>query len=262
MYLRHLSSAKNKIDHMVKICPIILSVVTTLFSCLGSSKNLKRNIIRIEVTTRSPDRIVDNRGETFVHDFYISYYGQYLLYELPYHKTYEINNEVIYDSVKYEFFICNHDTKAGYLLKNIGDSLKIKIKGDSILRTRAYYGSGDMTDAFAELKIKALDKLRIINAETIYKYTFDNNFYDSAYFYYCKDLTDIEFSFSRLLDSMYNSKLCKIQLFIKKDSSITSPELKGFFINSFEIRKTPVTNEGEIKNLFDKFIQDEKNKIK
>lgn len=250
-------------DHMVKICLIILSAVTTLFSCLGSSKNLKKNIIRIGVTTRIPDRIVDNHGETFIHDFFISYYGQYLLYELPYHKTYEINNELIYDSVKYEFFICDHDTKAGYLLKNISDSLKMKIKGDSILRTRAYYGSADMTDAFAELKIKTLDKLSIINTITIYKYTFDNNFYDSAYFYYCKDLTGIEFSFSRSLDSIYNSKLCKIQLFIKKDSSVTSPELKDFFINSFEIRKAPVTNAGGIKDLFDRFIADEKkNKIR
>lgn len=243
---------------MIKATLEILMAFVILF--VETSNKWKGNhIIRIKVTTISPDRIVDNKGVSFFNQFYISYYDRCRIYELPYHKTYEIDNRLIYDSVKYEFFICTADNNLGYLLKEPSDSFSIKIKGDSILNTRAYGGDGlTKGDLFKELKIESTKKVIEDNEKLLYRYTFINQVYDSAYFYYNSYLKDIKFSFSRPLDSTNNSKLNKIELFIKHNGPNTPAQLKAFYINSFEISIAPSENEQELKNLFERFIKQEK----
>lgn len=208
------------------------------------------------VSTKSPDRIIDNHGESFIHDFYISYYDQFIIYELPYHKTHEIDNKLIYDSLKYEFFICNSKNKQGYLLKNSTDSFNKRMIGDSILTSRAYGGEAAGVD-FSSTKIKTISKINN-SSILIYKYVFDNEYYDSAYFHYNKELKDIKFSLDKSLDSSNNSKLFKIEFFIKHDSAAASLNLKDFYINRFEIKKVPSANEQGLRDLFERFIKDEK----
>ncbi len=239
----------------------IINLLAIFCSCVISNKHSANNITRIIVSTKSPDRIVDNRVELFVNDFYISYFGQYLLYELPYHKTYEINNKLIYDSLKYEYFVYNTNNKFGYSLKNSGDSFKIKINADSILQTRAYGGTWDMGDIFKELEIKTFNKYSSGHSKITCRYTFNNIFYDSANFYYDKDIKDIKFSLSKSLDSANNSKLYKIEMFLRKDRAATALNLKDFYINSIEIKKVPVVNENELKKLFQRFLLVEKNEL-
>jgi len=241
-------------------------VLTTIFlalgilciTCIVNKKRLENDITRIRVTTKIPEKIVDEKGQTIVIDFYVSYYRQYMIYELPYHKTFEINNRLIYDSIKYQFFICN-TKKNGYLIKSPVDTFTRRIIGDSILLANAYGGSGwDTLDIFRELKISNITKLSGNDKKIIYKYTFQNEFYDSAYFYYNRDLKDIKFSFSKKLDAANNSKLNKVELFLKHDANNTPPQLKDFYVNSLEIAKAPGENEQELKNLFERFVKDEK----
>jgi len=189
-------------------------------------------------------------------DFYVSYFKQYVLYELPYHKTHEINNELVYDSVKFEYFILNSKRDYGYLIKSENDSFShFNIRKDSILNTRAYFYFDTLKkeDLFREMTMKKEDKISVGKEKEIHKYIFDHYFYDSAYFYFDKSLKQIKFSFSKSLDSTYDSKLYKMQMFIKHNKSQdTISALKDFYINSFEIIKEPVSE--EVKKLFKRYI--------
>jgi hypothetical protein len=237
---------------------IIGTVINLALSCVVNKQNSGNTITRIMVSYISPDRVINNKGESFIYDFYISYYRQYRLYELPYHKTLEIDNRLIYDSTKFDFFIYNTTNKFGYLLKGPTDSFKVKMSSDSILKLRALGGTWDIADFFKEVKNKSLCKLTDINESEVYRYIFENEFYDSAYFYYKKDLKNIEFSISKTLDSSYDSKLYRVQHFIKHNGASITPALKDFYINSIEFDKKPAANENEIKALFERFIKEEK----
>jgi hypothetical protein len=235
---------------------ISVALMLILCACAVSNKLFENNITRIKVTTKIAGRIVEGHGENIIVEFYISYYKQYAIFELPYHVISEIDNVLIYDSTKYDYFVCSLNNKTGYLLKTPADSFGKKIKGDSILKDRAYGGGGTDSFRLEGLTIKSVKKLNN-DSSIVYRYLYnDNSFYDSAYLHLDKNLKEISFSFDKSLDSINDSKLSKIQLFLKHDDSQGNPNLKDFYINSFEIAKTPVEN--NIKTLFERFIQDEK----
>ncbi|MGG9961613.1 hypothetical protein [Ferruginibacter sp. SUN106] len=148
------------------------------------------------------------------------------------------------------------------MLKDIRDSLGKKIAGDTILAARAFNGDNrnfDMADSLKALGKTTIVRERLSENEFIDKYYFANpNFYDSAYFHYSNELRTIRFTISNTLDSVNNSKLLKVQYFIKHDDSKTAPKFKNFYINSFEIQNAPAKNESALKDLFDRFIAQEK----
>ncbi len=233
------------------------SIISFISSCLSIHKqSISGSIERIKITYKSPEKVVDNIGISFTSEFYISYRGQYTIYELPYHVTKQINNELIYDSTKYEYLICNKQHNMGYMVKQLTDSIGKKIAVDSIIATRAMGGGAGNLDVFAELKIKSVNKIEDTNL-VIYKYLFDNYSYDSAYFYYKDELKDVKFSFSKKMDSAHNSKLSKMQFFIKHDTINQIPGLKNFYINSFEIESAPNKNEQALKDFIERVIKKE-----
>lgn len=238
---------------------VIIPGIGILISCLINNEGSVDNITRISVFTKSPVRIINNQPESLVIEFYISYFGKYRVYELPYHKTYQINDKLIYDSIKYEYFIYNTNENTGYLLKRTSDTFRTRICSDSILKARAYGGVSDIVDLSRGVKIKTIDERRDKGKIFFCRYLFENDFYDSAYFYYNKDFGDIEFSLSKTLDSTYASKLVKADFFIRHTNNEGKSGLENFYVNTIEIRKVPSENPDEIKNLITRFIANEKN---
>jgi hypothetical protein len=242
---------------MIKGYIVIISSLFFIYSCGINKKQSKKDIIKIMVTTTIPEKISGDHVEINTLDFYISYCDQYILYELPYHKTYAINNRMVYDSIKYDFFIYNANDNFGYCLKSINDSFKIKINSDSILKERAYGGNLDIDNIFKEIKIKSLSKLDSTDTTVTFRYVFNHKPYDSAYFFYNGNLKDVRFSLSKSLDSFYNSKLYKVQLFIKNDNASAFPNQSNFYVNSFEIKKLRIKKNTEIRGLFERLILNE-----
>ncbi len=60
------------------------------------------------------------------------------------------------------------------------------------------------------------------------------------------------------IDWEYDSKLYRVQDFLKHEPAKITPALKDYYINSIEPGKKPTTNENEIKSLFERFIKREK----
>ncbi|MGC4101030.1 hypothetical protein [Ferruginibacter sp.] len=226
-------------------------------SCTTDRNNSRNHIRRVKVSIINPEEIYNGKTYSLDIDIYINYYKEYVVYELPYHTLNWFSDGSHTDSLGYEFFICEESTRKGYLLKNIGDSLLKKIPGDSIIYSRAYDGGKGDKDMLAGFKINSLIKIADTPFVT-YRYVFDHHFYDSAYFQYDISLKDVTFSFSRKLDSVQDSKLSKIMLFIKHDKELVPPGIKeDFFIARFEMKDATRADESALRNLFERFIKKE-----
>lgn len=230
-------------------------IVSSTNSCSSKITNSNERINRILISTRIPVKAFNNEGFVDIIDFYLNYYKDYIVYELPYHKTFEIDGRPIYDSVKYDFFVYKINDRFGYLLKNFDEPFTNRISSDSILKARAYGGGVyENPDSFLEFKYEGKSVLKNANDEMIIKYTLNNDIADSIYFYFNSNLRKITFSLSRSMDSVYNSKLVKFEAFLKHDSNIIVSDRKNFFVSSIEMRKDVRTDSAEIKALILRYV--------
>lgn len=228
------------------------------YSC--AAQNIKPNINsikRIKIAINIGNIFYNNEAFMNNIDFYISYHKQYSIYEFPYHKQKEVNGKLIYDSVKYNFLVLNNSTRKGYYLKNATDSFKTIVNADSVIQKKMLNGY-DFYNA-----IKNKDSVIMINDTTsakdvksqIIRYRFLNNsISDSIIYYYDSSFNDISFSFSPYLDSLYNKKLYKIELFHKYNPKTTPIELRNLYKNHFKIIRIPVFEQSELMLLFKKMI--------
>jgi hypothetical protein len=239
---------------------VYIALVTT--SCSNKIINLER----VKCSFRMPIGINDGIGEKEKIDIFISHYSHYTLYEIPYHNTLServIGEEgkMIYDSLKYNYFILNDKNKYGYYLeKSILDSFNRKInKDDNVLKNRTFDESGEAVNV-KNLGAKKIEIIKTNASKFIVKHLIEDKYYDSAYLYFDKNEKDLRFYLSKSQDSIYGAKFYKIEMFLKNDSlKKANPHLKDFFINSYEIKKEKSIDEESLINLFKRFEAFDKN---
>ena len=238
---------------MKKLCFVFISAVL-LYGCLPGKKSMQSNNDKINFFFTYVMKIngVVAR-DTF--NMYITQVDKYITYEIPYHLTSEIDNILIYDSLKYEFFIYDSTKNYGYLFRNLTDTLAKQIIKDSLLKSRAMM---DIEMSSVEKIFKITSNSETINGnEIIHKYYILDTLTDSSYYYYKPHINNNRFSLSRILDSRYNSQLYKIILFYKK--GIFSDKDSGIFDGlKMEIKKVPLTNLAQMKILIAKIEQGQK----
>lgn len=183
-------------------------------------------------------------------NFYITYQEQFIIYEFPYYKTFEENYIPIYDSLKYEYFICDSSKNYGYMFQDFYDSIGILKNRDSLLKAKGLVGHElsklkDISKVTRESESSASD-------EVIHKFYTADSLIDSCYFYYNVNMQDAHFSFSRTLDSTYHSKLYKVIFFYKKGIFSPKEDTSKFDGVIMEIKKVPITNLEEMKILITK----------
>lgn len=241
---------------------IIPSIIGLLYCCFNLKiKSKKENsFIRLNFSYISPDKILDTTTYSFSTSVFISYYCDYRLYELPYHKSEEVDNVLLYDSIKYDYFVHNINEEDGFFLKNMNDSFKIRYRTDSILLRTFNRGKKYEADFLSEIKIVKSDTIFASKQELVYRYVLNDKTYDSVYLYYDAGLKNIDFSFSVYRDSITNSKLYKERWFLKNPT--TAPYIpENFYENVAEIKLAPAANEKELISLIERFKLAEKNHL-
>jgi hypothetical protein len=250
-----------QIQRQAVILFTILSFLTIIISCHRGFSNLDR----IRISFRMPLGIDKGKGVIDKTDLFVSNYKYYTLYELPYHETlsegiWGEKVDLIFDSVKYNYFICDKRKDIGYFLKKFStDSFTNIVNKDSILKGRAFSGGGEM------LTLKNINTIKIDTlpngSNFIIRHIVNDSYYDSLYLYFDKEIRDVQFCISKSLDSSYQAKLYKFEMFLKSDSlRKANPHLKDFFINSIELRKERSKDEQSLINLFKRFEEFDKNK--
>lgn len=233
------------------IIPSIIGLLCCCF-CLKVKNKKGTPFIRLNFSYKSPDKIIDTNTYSFSTSVFISYYGDYRLYELPYNKSEEMDNVLLFDSVKYDYFVHNINERYGCFLKDLNDSFKIRYRTDSILLRTYNGGKKYEADFMAEVKIIKSDTIFPNQQEQIYKYVLNDKVYDSVYLYYDTRLKNIDFSFSVYRDSITNSKLYKTRWFLKNPKT-ASYIPKNFYENVGEVKLAPATNMQVLIKLIERY---------
>lgn len=230
---------------MIKGKLFLVIVVILAYSCAYN-----QNILRIRVSLITPIKIVEGAGIIDTIPVYINYLKGYTVYELSVRETLEDEYNLIYDSLKFEYYVFNNKKSYGYLLKNLSDTFGSPIKRDSILPRRGFdEGRGD-ANIDTQPGVISVKKVKDSVGILINRYIFDSEKYDSVYICFDKKLVDVPFSFSKIQDAKYQSKMYAGYVFLKHEKNYDlNSKLNGFFINRFEMTRVPVENERELLKL-------------
>lgn len=239
---------------------ITLAFVILFYTCSGQSNNVKKPLIkRVRIAVNMVNSVYNGKGYFNNIDFFINYYKDYSIYEIPYHQQYQINDKLLYDSIKYNYIVFNNLTNSGYFLKSSTDSFTTRINADSMIKEKMFHGYDFYTAIrnkdSAEVMYNSTAASKSVNQEVV-KYRLPNNqFSDSMVYYYDKSYNDIPFSFSPYLDSLYGKKLQKVEIFQKYDPKETPNDLRIYYKNYFTIIKVPAVDKADVFALFEKFIK-------
>lgn len=111
-----------------------------------------------------------------------------------------------------------------------------------------------LNDAAKALKHIGVGEIDQINKyQTVRRYKIDDVDYDSAYYYYDDRLKDIEYSLSPTFDSLYKSKLYKVETVIKKANRLYDNTGKDYSIASLSLGTAPVESMQALDTFFARF---------
>jgi hypothetical protein len=225
-------------------CVIIL--IAGCFAA-GSQKSIKFH--KVNVLYKLPFVFGDS-AEIIIDSTCILYAGDYMLYELPYRKREEVDNVLVLDTMLYNYFVHKKGAEYGFLLQTLNDSSGKKLSADSMLKNRVKKNF-DIPYLFkVENKAKSYSRE---NDSLLYKVlVLDDLYFDSAYLYFNKKLQLQPYSLSEAVDSLYDSKLYKIEILLKKYTSANAAYLNNFRHLSLEFSVLPVTNEAKLAQFFER----------
>lgn len=170
-----------------------------------------------------------------------------VIHEVEHYETFEENGVLVKDTTYYDMYVYQKGKPYGFMVKSFNDSFQRRIPMDSIIGVRTIR----ITDIAHGIKNTTLGEVIQIDANRmVRKYAVDDAGYDSAYYYYDKRLVDIGYSYSPTFDSMYQSKLCKIEFVLKKQMRERDATGKDFKMNSVELERLEVDNEAALDSFF------------
>ena len=198
------------------------------------------------VTFINPIQYSDSSAVNDSSTFYITYYKDYILYELP--KTLNRNSAVNPGhSVVYEYAISKKDVAEGYVLQSLTDTHFVKRDIKTFLNGRA--NNLLQSDSL----IKYCTKNSIIKksgSNWVYHYAFPVPGIDSVYLSVEKKRNVYNYSFAPTLDSAYSGKVFKICFLASKFVGANADYLNRFLETSLTIQNVPITSKEEKIALF------------
>ena len=241
----------NKSIATIKAQGAALIVAIIIFSSCGSTRKY-HGLKRINLIVNYPVVIMNDGVHDAVNFFnlkdtvWIFYYDSKVLYRLSETRNLETDKKILGTET---WFIYREKAKHGFLFNSISDSSSgLKLLVDSFLINRAYASTNfDFpSDSFF---VKAQNKEEKF-VEKYYIKEHTENYPDSIYYYFTNELKNIDYTFSRRLDSFKNMKLYKVRLLYNETFS---PSYKAMIPKReflFEIREDIIVNSKEIINFF------------
>jgi len=239
---------------MFKIAIFIIIIIAfpnkNFFSC---TKKINQNIKGVKATYSIPIIRPDGVVIENKNFFNIYYFDSLIMYQFRTAFDSSHNDSLISIGYHDNYFVFSKDSKYGYSYDPYHDQRDNKLLStDSMLNKHA----------LQNFRFQLIDSTKRItshfdSANQILKEIFaspeEPSNKDTAYFYYTNKLKDVNFSFSKELDSIKNMKLYKIRIINGKkyyeDQKISIPKRE----TTFELTKIPVTNSQQIFLYFDRY---------
>ena len=185
---------------------------------------------------------------------FISYYKNFVIYTLPYTYSMQFQGKIINEYIKFEYFIYNKNELHGVKFKSLDDSIGVKITVDSIVKSKSYSDSKFFVHPGDSLVYK---RTYSSGNEIIEKYVpevkYDETYNDTSFYYYEDKLRNVDFSFSKQMDSAHQLKLVKIRFLYnptyweKYKLNVQQREL------SFELNESKQIPDKDILNIVEKY---------
>ncbi|HET9057328.1 MAG TPA: hypothetical protein VFN30_10840 [Chitinophagaceae bacterium] len=201
----------------------------------------------------------NNKAELFnlKDTIYIFYHNTDILYYIPHRITFETEEKLISEEVKYFYFLYTKDSSFGYFFDSSENTILPKRHPvDSFLFRRGYASKFDLQNE----RFIGINKNKtngVVTEKYVPEYIPNETCYDTIMFYFDKRLNDVSFSFSKNLDKVKRQKLFKVRLLYNQKYSeiyqLMMPQREMYF----EIQKLPIKNPKTILKLINQL----KNKI-
>jgi hypothetical protein len=240
-----------------------MTMVLFLSYCNSVNKNSYKSIKTITIITNLDFVMVDKGELIHVEDsFRVFYYQDLILYQVP--QIYEVTHplvrndtieeKIISSEIRYKYFVYKVTSPFGYKYDSLSARSRQLFSVDSFLSSKAYAKFKFYDEANDTLVQTIIDqKTKIVTEKYLPRIKYDETYPDSSYRYFSDyQLKNVEFSFSKYLDSIKNKKLFKVIF-------IYNPIPKGKYPFDvprrsliFEMKKTLFINTTEIIDLFER----------
>jgi len=241
---------------------VFMTMVLFLSYCSAVNKHTYKPIKAITIIANL-DFVTVDKGE-FIHvedSFKVLYYQDMVLYQVP--QIYEvtqavvrndtIEEKIISSEIRYKYFVYNATSPFGYKYDSLSAQTHDLFSIDSFLSSKAYAKFNFYDKANDTLVETIIDqKTKIVTEKYLPRIKYDETYADSSYRFFTDHQLNVDFSFSKYLDSIKNKKLFKVVFVynsIPKGKYPFDVPRRSFV---FEMKKTQFINAKEIINFLER----------
>ncbi len=250
---------------MIKLLPLVsLLFCCGLTSCYSYSPAQPR-YTKLALVNKLPF-VVEYEGgvlrdESVNDSVCVTYAGDYIVYDLPYHYENEVDGVVVSSGMGMEYFIYKKGQTQGHLYKTMQDGKWKRLPVDSVFKTKIDTEGYELTQRYSKVPSKLIynDKQELVLVKL---YPKNEKMVDSIYLYFSKQYARLGHSLSRQTDAQYSSTLYKINMFLEmeKDTVPDAAYLNKFKLVSCEMIPLKVTKEKELKDFIERYKKQMANK--
>ena len=187
----------------------------------------------------------------------IFYLNDDILYKFPFIKALENATSITNQEIKFKYFLYRKGQPYGYYYDSINTNSFRKLAVDSLLAIKAFVGNkfyDKANDSLVEVR-RNEEKFSLIE-KYVSKVKLDQSYPDTTIIYYKKNLKNIDYTFSKELDSIKKLKICQIRIVYNsqfyKGYSFKLPQREF----RFELKDEFVEDSKSLINFFIRFRED------
>jgi hypothetical protein len=238
-------------------------VLIGLINCNQVNYTIK-NIVYLRLTVNYPLVQLINGNVDFRNlkdTIHIYYHKNDVIYFIPYKETLETEQRIIFEKVKYKYFIYTKGDTSGLYSGSLSENASPRVLSvDSFLFNRAYAVKFDLHN-IRLIGVSENQDNEVVEEKYMPTKADNENCYDTMVFRFDKRISNVEFSFSNEIEKIKMRKLVKVRLVFNQKYSQQYQIMMPQREMSFEIQKLPVKDPQYILSLFEQLRKQKKKYI-
>jgi hypothetical protein len=251
----------NKTKHSIITPPIMgVMILLSCFSHVSKTNNIP--IKKVRITVAMPYISEKGKVSAIPDTIDIYFQGNYLIIT---NEHYLVSDDKGLHKTGVDYLGKHKNDAVGFYYKAINSQTGTVMLADSFISHKNTLGFKKLYDpSLSDLLVRReFDKEQHIIKEVyavtkIEKLQNDKDIIDSVFISYNKNLSWTNLSFSETLDSFYHSKVCKVAFHQNANYRYGYKSKTPALQMVFEMTEQPVTNLGQMKDLFAKLKKDHK----
>lgn len=220
---------------MIKLSSLLALSLICLCQCSPNNADIgKSEVTKISVVYKVPSLYTADSAFLAVDSSCIYYYNKYKVYELPLMKGHFTEGEFIVDSTTVSYVGYDTTKKVAFQVEQLQETPQKQITVDSFLRKRP------TASTLPELLRNATFGTDLHLSKNVFskRYALNYEGTDSLFLYFDNSLRNLPFSLSPALDADTKSKLTRIEVTLKADTSRNAAQFNQFRKISWDVSRS------------------------